>query len=131
MEKVTLAQDDLSKCLLVSYEAQIQVAVIAASFSHLLDSLPSLHLGLVANTVFHVFPFPQKFMHLQVIENGLSERVDPAEQRERSPGVGGNQGVENDPFAALAKIVFEFNYQRHTGPVSQFLGMVTKRGLAS
>lgn len=119
-----LVDEDLNKVfpLLVSYKAQIQVAVVAAGFGHLFDSRPGLHLGFVADSIFHVFPFPQKFMHLQVIEDGFAEGVDTAEQGERSRGVSGNQGVENHPFAAFAQIVFEFNYHGHTGRNVAVLG---------
>jgi hypothetical protein len=96
---------------LVSYEAQIQVAVVATGFGHLFDSFPGFPLGFVADAIFHLLPFPEKFPHLQVVEDRLAEGVDAAEQGERSVTVGGNHGVKYDPFAAFAEIVFEFDYQ--------------------
>ena len=88
---------------------------MAAGFGHLFDSFPGLPLGFVADAVFDQFPFAEKFAHLEVVENGLAEGIDAAEQGERSLAVGGNDGVKNDPFASFAEVIFEFDYQGHTG----------------
>lgn len=101
---------------------------MAAGFGHMFDALPGFPLGFVADAVFDLFPFAKKFAHLQVVEDGFAERVDAAEQRERSVAVGGNHGVKHDPFAAFAEIVFEFDYQGHTGRNVTVLGEVVQVG---
>jgi len=101
---------------------------VAAGFGHLFDSVPSFSLRFVADSIFDFLPLLQKFSHLQVIEDGFAEGVDAAEQGERPFAVGGNDGVKDDPFAAFTEIVFEFDYQGHTGRNVAVFGGVVQAG---
>jgi len=85
---------------------------MAAGFGHLFDSLPGLDLGLVTGAIFDVVPFAKEDFHLQMIEDGLSEGIDSAEER-KSRLIARDYAVQHDPLAALAEIVLEFDYQRH------------------
>ncbi len=66
--------------VLVADEAQIQVAVVAAGFSHVLHLLPGLQLGVVVRAIFGAIPFLEECLHLQMIEHGFAERINAAEQ---------------------------------------------------
>jgi len=61
---------------LVADEAQIQVPVVAAGFSHLLHLLPGLQLRIVAHAIFRTIPFLEEGFHLQVIENRFTEWIN-------------------------------------------------------
>lgn len=98
----------------IADEAEIEVAVVAAGFGHFFYFLPRFFLGVVVHAIFRAIPFFQEGFHLQVIEYGLAEGVDAAEQEEIRVGSDGDYAVEHDPLAALAEIVFEFHDQGHS-----------------
>ena len=90
-------------------EAEIEVAVLTAGFSHGLDALPGFDLGIVAGAVASAIPFLEEGFHLEVIEDGFAEGINAREQNVILVG-GGDDSVQNDPLAVLAQIVFEFDY---------------------
>ena len=95
----------------VADEAQVEIAIFAAGFSHLPDFMPGFRLGFVAGAIFDAIPFGEEGGHLQVIEDGLAEGVDAAEQWVGAIRVGGDNSVQHHPFAALAEIIFKFDNQ--------------------
>ncbi len=70
--------------VLVADEAQIEVAVVAARFSHVLHLLPGLQLGVIVRAVFGAIPFPEEQFHLQMIEHGFAERINASLRSPRS-----------------------------------------------
>jgi hypothetical protein len=56
-----------------------------------------------------------------VIEYGLAEGIDTAQQHEVGVARTCYDSVEDDPFTAFAEIIFELHYQRHREPSLEVL----------
>ena len=67
----------------------------------------------IAGTIFYAIPFGQENRHLQVIEDGLPERVDASQKRIRAVPIAGDNSMQHHPLAALTEVIFEFDNQRH------------------
>jgi len=80
---------------------------VAAGFGHFFYFFPSLFLRFVAHAILDTLPFLKEKFHLKVIEDGLAEGIDAAEQDKFGIRGGGDHTIEDDPFAAFAEIVFQ------------------------
>src|ERR1700732_1815167 len=75
-DELIAERHDPAETHLVADEAQIQVPVVAAGFSHFLHLLSGLQLLIIAHAIFRTSPFLEEGFHLQVIENRFTEWIN-------------------------------------------------------